>query len=58
MAKMATSAKEAIRIAETYLPDHPLQKELAIEIVKAIELCEAELGADIIRRMSPAVHRC
>jgi hypothetical protein len=48
-----TAATEAIRIAEKWLPKAPWQKkkELALEIVAAIELCEAELGDDIIQRM-------
>lgn len=50
---MTTAATEAIRIAETYLPraGWKRQKALAQEIVKAIELCEAELADDIIKRM-------
>lgn len=59
MAVKNTSAREAIRIAGIYFPDDlPRQKALAMEIVKAIEICEAELGADIIRRMDPTVHQC
>ncbi len=49
----STAAKEAIRIAETYLPDAGWrrQKELASEIIAAISLCENELGDEIIMRM-------
>ena len=48
-----TAATEAIRIAETYLPKAgwERQKALAMEIVAAIELCEAELAADIMQRL-------
>lgn len=51
--QMTTAATEAIRIAETYLPraGWKRQKELAMEIVAAIELCEAELGDDITKRL-------
>jgi hypothetical protein len=50
---MTTAATEAIRIAEKWLPNSTWkkQKELALEIVAAIELCEAELGDDISRRL-------
>lgn len=52
MAEMLTSAREAIRIAETYFPtDRHRQMDLAKDIVKAIELCELELGRDIIQRV-------
>jgi hypothetical protein len=45
---MTTAATEAIRIAEKWLPKAKWerQKELALEIVAAIELCEAELADD------------
>lgn len=51
---MTTAATEAIRIAETYLPKAGWrrQKALAQEIVKAIELCEAELADDITKRLN------
>lgn len=50
---MTTAATEAIRIAEKWLPKAKWerQKELALEIVAAIELCEAELAEDISRRL-------
>lgn len=50
---MTTAATEAIRIAETYLPraGWKRQKELAKEIVNAINLCEAELAEDITNRL-------
>ncbi len=49
---MLTSAREAIRIAEMYFPtDLRRQMDLAKDIVKAIELCELELGRDIIHRV-------
>jgi hypothetical protein len=50
---MTTAATEAIRIAEKWLPKArwERQKELALEIVAAIELCEAEFGDDICRRL-------
>jgi len=53
MTVVTTAATEAIRIAEKWLPGAPWrhQKELAQEIVAAIELCEVELGEEIIRRM-------
>lgn len=54
---LTTSARLAIRIAETYLPDSPSQKDLATDIVNAINLCEAELGEDIIRQMRPRAHQ-
>lgn len=49
---MGTAAQEAVRIADTYLPRGSWQrrKALALEIVKAIELCERELGEEIIRK--------
>lgn len=50
---MTTAATEAIRIAEKWLPKTgwERQKELALEIVAAIELCEAELADDVARRL-------
>jgi len=55
MAEMLTSAREAIRIAESYFPDDiHRQRRLAKDIVKAIELCEMQLGMDIIRRAKTA----
>lgn len=51
MTKMLTSAREAIRIAEKFFPaDMRRQEDLAKEIAKAIELCEFELGTDILRQ--------
>lgn len=51
--QMGTAATEAIRIAETLLPNasHKRQKALAMEIVNAINLCEAELTEDIMRKL-------
>lgn len=50
---MGTAAQEAIRIANTYLPRGSRQrrKALALDIVKAIELCERELSDEIIRKL-------
>ena len=47
---MMLAAREAIRIAETYLPGESIErrKALAQEIVRAINLCEDELGREII----------
>lgn len=57
---LTTAAREAIRIAETYLPDDlRRQADLAKEIVAAINLCEAELGEAIVRRIvnwKPQIH--
>ena len=48
---MSTAAREAIRIAEEFEPNNMnRQKSLAREIVAAITLCEAELGAEIISK--------
>lgn len=57
---MGTAATEAIRIAETYLPGEPWerQKALAQEIVAAITLCEHELGQEIARDLGKLVARC
>lgn len=48
---MGTAATEAIRIAEFYLPNasQKRQKALAMEIVEAINLCEAELTQEITK---------
>ncbi len=50
---MTTGAQEAIRIAEAYLPNASINRKMALakEIVAAIELCERELGQEIIRRV-------
>ena len=50
---MSTAATEAIRIAEKWLPNEPLekQKELALEIADAIALSEAEYTDEITRRL-------
>lgn len=50
---MTTAATEAIRIAEKWLPGAPWrhQKELAQEIVAAINLCEAELGDELVVKL-------
>lgn len=51
MTEMLSSAREAIRIAGKFFPaDMRRQEDLAKEIVKAIELCEFELGMDILRQ--------
>lgn len=57
MSKIVTSAREAIRIAESYFPtDLRRQENLAKDIVEAIERCELELGLDIMRRVKgPAI---
>lgn len=54
---MSTGAAEAIRIAEKYLPKAPLeqQKALALEIVDAIGLCEAEFTEEITRRLNEMI---
>lgn len=47
---MNTAAREAIRIAEAYLPnDLTRQEQLAKEIVTASTLCESEFGQEICR---------
>jgi hypothetical protein len=50
---LTTAAQEAIRIAEEFLPRASLKRQqaLAMAIVNAINLCEAELGEDIVRRL-------
>lgn len=53
--QMTVEATEAIRIAKDFFPNDLLrQRDLAREIVKAINLCEADLAQDIIRRMKTA----
>lgn len=54
---MTTAAQEAIRIAEKWLPDAPLerQKELAMDIVDAINLSEAEFTEEITRRLGEMI---
>jgi hypothetical protein len=54
-----TATTEAIRIAETFLPraTPKRKKVLAMEILKAIELCEAELSQDIARRIEALAAR-
>jgi hypothetical protein len=49
-----TAAQEAIRIAEFYLPRASIkrQKALAMEIVEAINLCEAELAEKIAKDLT------
>ena len=48
---MTAAAIEAIRIAETFFPDDiPRQRDLAREIIAAINMCEADLAQEIIRR--------
>lgn len=56
---MGTAATEAIRIAETYLPNASWkrQKALAQEIVAAINLCEWELSREIARDFGKLVAR-
>jgi hypothetical protein len=51
---MGTAAQEAIRIAESYLPRASIkrQKALAMEIVDAINICEAELTEEITRGLA------
>jgi hypothetical protein len=50
---LCTAAREAIRIADSYLPRAPMKrrKALATEIVNTINRCEAELAEDIMRRV-------
>jgi hypothetical protein len=47
------AAREAIRIADTYLPRAPMKrrKALALEIVNAINACERELTQEIQRHL-------
>lgn len=53
--KMSTGAREAIRIAERFVPDDlERQRDLAREIVGAIGLCEAEFAAEIVRSLHRA----
>jgi hypothetical protein len=49
---MTTAAKEAIRIADAYLPHSSSGRRMSLakDIVAAINLCEMELGDDIIKR--------
>lgn len=50
---MTTGAREAIRIAEKIFPtDMRRQRDLARDIIGAINLCEAEFGEEIVRRLS------
>jgi hypothetical protein len=50
--QMTTGAREAIRIAESIFPrDLTRQRDLARQIIGAINLCEAEFAQEIIRRM-------
>jgi hypothetical protein len=50
--QMTTGAREAIRIAESIFPtDLTRQRDLAREIIGAINLCEAEFAQEIMRRM-------
>lgn len=50
---LSTAAREAIRIADLYLPGCSIEqrKALAMEIVEAIGLCEAEFAGELVRRM-------
>lgn len=50
---LSTAAREAIRIADTFLPGASIEqrKALAMEIVQAIGLCEAEFAAVVVRRL-------
>lgn len=54
---MGTAATEAIRIAEAYLPRASLKRQqaLAMEIVEAINLCEAELTQEITKGLQKLV---
>jgi hypothetical protein len=54
---LSTAAREAIRISEAYLPhaSNEQKKALSMEIVNAINLCEAELARDITGRLSKLV---
>ncbi len=49
-------AREAVRIADLYLPWAPMKKRkaLALEIVNAINLCNREFGNEIMRRVTDA----
>lgn len=50
--QMTTGAREAIRIAESIFPrDLTRQRDLAREIIGAINLCEAEFAREIMRRV-------
>ena len=55
---LATGAREAIRIAEKYEPaDLTRQRDMARDIIGAINLCEAELAAEIIVRINSQAKR-
>ncbi len=48
---MDIEAREAIRIAQAFIPDDlERQRALATEIVGAINLCQADLAHDIMRK--------
>lgn len=51
-----TGAREAVRIADKYLPFAGIEKRksLAHEIVNAINLCNREFGNEIVRRITIA----
>jgi hypothetical protein len=49
---MTTGASEAIRIAETFYPDDLIrQRDLAREIIAAINLCESQFADEIIKSL-------
>lgn len=47
-----TAAREAIRIADEYLPRESPRRRMALaqEIVALVNICENELGDEIIKR--------
>ena len=53
--EQTTAAREAIRIADKYLPKGSIEqrKALALEIVDAISLCEREM-CDVILSLTTA----
>ena len=53
--QVSLEASEAIRIAETFFPnDLSRQRDLAREIVKAINLCHADFAQEIFGIMNAA----
>jgi hypothetical protein len=50
--QMTTGAREAIRIAGSIFPtDLMRQRDLAREIISAINLCEEEFAKELIRKL-------
>lgn len=52
---ISVAATEAIRIAAAFFPSDMVRQEaLAKEIITAINLCEIDLGQEIMRRVREA----